>query len=310
MTYRDFIADLSGQLRITPAHSLKIVRTAPHRYRHYQIDKRNGGRRDIYHPTPELKAIQRWLVAEHFKRLPVSSCVAAYEDGCSVREHAQRHVRSNYFTKLDFSDFFPSIREGWIKRFLGESELGMDSETIDAVARLCCRWNGAEQPLALSIGAPSSPTLSNRILFELDSALEASARESGSVYSRYADDIYFSSRQRDVLGSLESSARHLISSLAPDLRLNETKTIRTSRKRRVVVTGLVVTSEHKVSLGRDKKREIRSRVFLWSCGRLDVDLIPELRGWLNYVADAEPSFISSLQRKFGADLVTRLATGP
>lgn len=309
MKNADLEQALSAYLRIKPPDFRQIVRTAPYRYRHYQIDKRNGGKRDIFHPTPELKAIQRWLVAKVLLNIPVSPSAMAYEKGCNIRDHARYHLKSNYFTKLDFSDFFPSIQLKWITRFLNESLPDYDNEAINSIARLTCRWAGAEMPLALSIGAPSSPALSNRMMFALDTALFEVAEVRNIVYTRYADDIYFSTTEANMLQDFEREARKIILEITPELRLNEQKTLHTSRKRKVLISGVGITPTRKLSIGRSFKRSVRTQVFLWSTGNLPAENASKLRGLLNFANDIEPEFLASLHRKFGDDLISRFLAG-
>ncbi|MBN8214529.1 MAG: retron St85 family RNA-directed DNA polymerase [Xanthomonadales bacterium] len=309
MKNADLERALSAYLRIKPPDLRQIVRTAPYRYKHYQIDKRNGGKRDIFHPSPELKAIQRWLVENVLLNIPVSPSAMGYEKGCSIRDHARQHLQSNYFTKLDFSNFFPSIQLDWITRFLLESLPDYDNEAIHSIARLACRWADAGMPLALSIGAPSSPALSNRIMFALDTALSEVASANDVTYSRYADDIYFSCAKANTLHDLEREARKIIIEMTPALRLNEQKTLHTSRKRKVLISGVGITSTRKLSIGRNLKRSIRTQVFLWSMGSLPAENFPKLRGLLNFANDIEPEFLASLHRKFGDDLIKRFLAG-
>lgn len=309
MKYADFELTISAYLRVNPSDFRQILRTAPYRYKHYQIDKRSGGKRDIFHPSPELKAIQRWMVAEVFSSIPVSPSAMAYERGCSIRGHAILHLKSNYFTKLDFSDFFPSIKIDWVKRFLCESFPDYDNETIFSIARLACRWGGAGMPLALSIGAPSSPALSNRMMFALDTALSDAASASNVIYSRYADDIYFSSSIANTLQAFERQARKIILEIAPELRLNERKTLHASRRRKVLISGVGITPTRNLSVGRELKRSIKTRIFLWSTGNLPVEDVSALRGMLSFVNDVEPEFLALLKRKFGEELIARLLAG-
>jgi RNA-directed DNA polymerase len=302
----ELIIALSNHLRIKSSEVQQIVRTSPYRYKHYQIDKRSGGKRDIYHPTPELKVIQRWLVSKIFSLCPVSHAASAYEHGSKIRDNAAQHIHSNYFLKLDFRDFFPSIDIFWINEFQKRSLPHLDSEARATVARLVCRWASSDKPLALSIGAPSSPAISNRILHELDQAILAISNPNDVTYTRYADDIYLSTRQPEILKDIERKVRAAIARTTPKLSLNEGKTLNLSRKRRVSITGLVVTPQRRISLGRDLKRQIKTEVHLWCAGKLRPETAATLRGLVSYAADVEPRFIDSLRLKFGSGIIFRL----
>lgn len=304
------LARLVRELNLSPGQAVKLVASAPYRYKHYTIPKRQSGVRHIHHPSRELKVVQRWLVDNFISQLPVHECVYSYRTGRNITQHADVHSRSNYLLSFDFSNFFPSITHSWVVEYLrGESENGriqLDDEAIRMVARLVCRYDSASSTLALSIGAPSSPALSNAILYSLDHDVSQMAYEAGVLYTRYADDVYFSTTHPKILQEVENEFRRIVGLVSPGLRLNETKTNRKSRKARRTVTGLVLTPTHEVSIGRSRKREIRTRVFLFSKGELTKEDSLSLSGLLSFASDAEPSFIFRLRRKFGDEIIDNL----
>jgi len=126
------------------------------------------------------------------------------------------------------------------------------------------------------------------------------------VYTRYADDLYISGRRSESVDQLHSFALKTIGAELPFLEVNEKKTQNLSRKRRMTVTGVRISSERRISLGREVKRSIRSRVHLAIKGELDYLLLPELRGMLAHAKSIEPSFYSALVRKFGSDSIFHL----
>lgn len=312
MNSLELVRAWSNMLRCSEQEVVKLIVSAPYRYRHYQIPKRAGGMRDIYHPTPELKAVQRWLNANMFGSLPIHESVCSYRVGSGVKDHARRHLDANYVLRLDFKDFFPSISVEWLANFfVKQSNAGLmpcDSGAANLIARMACRRGKKGGGMALSIGAPSSPIISNAILYEFDLAAFEFCSANGCEYTRYADDIYISSRMPNVIGRVEAEVRRLVSERLPLLLLNQDKTINTSRKRRIVVTGLNITSDRKISVGRELKREVKTQIYLWSVGRLDTVDASRLKGLLSYVKNVEPSFFDSLEAKFGVDLIERLVS--
>jgi hypothetical protein len=72
-----------------------IADTADKRYRTYEVDKRDGGKRTIEHPSRALKAIQRFLNRSCLKSLPVHDNATAYKKGASIRVNAEMHVNSD-----------------------------------------------------------------------------------------------------------------------------------------------------------------------------------------------------------------------
>lgn len=309
MNYTQLLIDSGKYCRSSPAQIEKILRSAPYRYRHYTVEKKSGGERHIYHPSPALKAVQRWLVHAPLMSLPVHECVYSYVKGRNIGLNAQVHAHSNFFVRFDFKDFFPSITSDVLGAFLRKSRdqgtIQLDDEAIAAVVRFACRAPSGSGRLALSIGAPSSPFLSNAILFDFDSEVSDRARRAGLLYTRYADDVYISGRSGAALSEFEAVFREIVRKRLPFISINEEKVAYRSRKRRVTVTGVNITSDRRVSVGRDLKRALRTKLFLALRGDLPAEDHSSLRGSIAYVMSIEPTFLDGLRAKFGAEKVNR-----
>lgn len=78
--------------------------------------------------------------------------------------------------------------------------------------------------------------------------------------------------------------------------------MRVPRKAKRVVTGLVLTPDRLISLGRDRKRAIRTKVYLYQIGKLSVEETTSSKGLLAFANDVEPRFISALRHKFMATI--------
>lgn len=297
-------------LRASPREIKTLIIRGPYQYKHYQIPKRTGGMRDIYHPTPNLKALQRWVASNLLCNLPIHQSVYSYRRGVGIRQHADAHVHSNFLLRLDFSDFFPSIDSEWLQDFLADQVrrgiLGCDSEAVPILIRILCRYEKRDGSLALSIGAPSSPLLSNAILFDADNLASLRCAELGCLYTRYADDIYVSSREKCKLNEAEMAVRQIFAENTPRLHFNERKTVNLSKKARRVVTGVTLTPDRKLSVGRELKRSIKTRVYLSITDNLPVDELMQLCGLIAYIRDVEPAFYDSLCKKFGDGPIEKL----
>lgn len=314
MNYSDFISEVSKVLRTSSVEVERIVISAPYRYKHYTIPKRDGSPRDIHHPSPALKAVQRWVVNDLLSELPVHDCVYSYRKGRNIAMHASQHSRSNYVTRFDFSDFFPSITGVVLRNLLaGSVEKGLlhfDGKVVEAVIRLVCRHNKNSNRLVLSIGAPSSPHLSNALLYDFDCEMAQIVERMKGIYTRYADDIYISSDSKDSIGKLEQAFMTIVGRKLPYLQVNQKKTQHLSRKRRMSVTGINITPQRKLSIGRDLKRSVKTQVFLALRGELQSDEINKLSGMLAHVSSVEPAFMESLVNKFGAESIRLLLSSP
>jgi len=128
------------------------------------------------------------------------------------------------------------------------------------------------------------------------------------MYSRYADDLFFSTTEPNVLRDVPSAVSETLGrlSIPSNLRLNVYKTRHFSKKKHRRVTGIVLTSEGGISPGRSLKRIIRAKVHKW--GTLSVDERRRVSGLLNYTAGIDPDFVNSLVLKYGSAAVHTVRT--
>ena len=165
-------------------------------YHKFDIKKKSGKARVINAPDRRLKMLQRkiadLLTPLYRRRNPVHGFVI----GRSVKTNAQSHLGSKFIVNFDLKDFFPSISYGRVTGVL--RSLGMKREVAEAIATICC-LNGT-----LPQGAPSSPILSNMVCFRLDRRLRELAKDARCIYTRYADDLSFSSYQ-PLMGLFETT---------------------------------------------------------------------------------------------------------
>lgn len=295
------LEETSTRLALSIAFLLKLSETASHRYKEYTIAKRTGGQRTIHHPARELKLVQNSLLRNVLMRLPVHTAATAYSKGSSIKRNAEMHVANNYLLRVDFQDFFPSLTGRDVIDLLENnrqklSETTVTDQDLNFIKQIVCRYD------ALTIGAPTSPQLSNAIMFEFDGIWAQRSQALEVTYTRYADDLYFSTDRPNVLeGILDSIRRYLFETHAPTLRINDKKTAFSSRKRRRLVAGLVLTSDRKISIGRGKKRLLKSLVNKLKHNELPADQFSHLMGWIAYLRSVEPVFVLALQKKYNLD---------
>ena len=297
LTQSDILHRMASDFAMLPSHLAQIVQTAPLRYKIFEIKKKSGGMREVAQPAREVKAIQRWVIHEIGPSLPLHSAATAYRDGSSIRHNAEAHVASRYMLKLDFTNFFPSILRSDLYLHLDRhcSHL-LDPSARKLIAHVCCWVRRRQPPLRLCIGAPSSPLMSNSLMFEFDSRLAALTEQDGVVYTRYADDLTLSSRERGRIDRYEDVVKGLLSDLQyPRLTLNAAKTVRASRAGKRVVTGLVLTPEGTVSIGRDRKRQIRAMYHQSLSKELSEKEAQRLSGLLAFAESIEPGFCQRLK---------------
>ena len=287
---------LSQQSKLTEGQLAYYAETASVRYRVYEIDKRDGGKRLIEHPSRPLKLLQRWINSSLIENLPVHRCATAYRKGAGIKLNVMRHARTNYTVRIDFQSFFPSFKISGIRKYLKhvrDNGTVLSLRDIEFIAKIVTRNS------ALTIGAPTSPKLTNAMMYEFDASLDLWCREKNLIYTRYADDIFVSAHKRDQLQNVRSKIATLCRKFPyAKLQINDDKTLHLSRKYHRSVTGMVISSTGHLSLGRDRKRMIRSLVFKHLNEKLGVEDYGKTVGLLAFAFDVEKTFYDSLGRKF------------
>lgn len=277
-----------------------LITTAPRRYKDHYIEKRNGrGKRLISQPTKELKFLQRLLLAQELNGLPIHEAAVAYREGYSIKRHAAPHASARYLLKLDFKDFFPSITaDALIHCLMGDKQY---SETdLWIIANIICRYDERSGRLKLSIGAPSSPFVSNYVMREFDDKLATFCNLKSVTYTRYADDLALSTSLPHVLDEVKEKISQLLKELPfLELALNNEKTVNVSTKNRRTLVGLTLSNDGHVSVGRNNKRLLRAQLHQASLGLLQPDEIATLRGKLAFLFGVDPKFVNSLCSRYG-----------
>jgi hypothetical protein len=164
-----------------------------------------------------------------------------------------------------------------------------------------------ETILRLSIGAPSSPMLSNILMWSFDEAVAKVAAEKAIQYTRYADDLTFSGQRigflKDMIDVVAEAARKVS---YPTLELNRDKTTFVTAARRRTVTGITLANQGIVGLGHDRKRLLSAKVHRALLGKLNNESVRKLAGELAFANAVEPQFIKWLENKYGQQTITRI----
>lgn len=163
------------------------------------------------------------------------------------------------------------------------------------------------QNLVMSIGAPSSPRLSNRMMYDIDNKINELCCENFVNYTRYADDLSFSTNRPDVLQAIYKGVVDIVDQHpSPDLEINKQKTVWTSRKHRRMVTGVTLTHDRELSIGRQRKRQVRAALHRFSLGQLSNEEVLKLKGELAFATDVEPSFVVRMKSRYGRGLIEQV----
>lgn len=216
-------------LGISPK-TIHSIRLNPRRhYRSFPLRKKDGTERQIDTPRTYLKVIQWWILDNILDSAKVADNVFGFVVGRSAIQNAQYHFGADHILNVDIQQFFPSILLNQVQAIY--STLGYPSDVCEMLAELCCLGGHVPQ------GAPTSPALANLVLADLDVELSSLATLNGCKYSRYADDLTFSSQTRiDDLFLLEVSNAVERAGFA----LKPAKTRFAGRGDRMEVTGVVI----------------------------------------------------------------------
>jgi hypothetical protein len=286
---------------------------APGSYKRYSVRKRSGhGWRIIYHPARPTKALQYALIETLIHRMHVHRSAMAYRRGLRspLKASALVHAPFCFSVHIDFKDFFPSIvPEDCFSLFERDEILGRPLTPSERDFIACTAFVRSGGRSQLAVGAPSSPSLSNAVMYDLDQGFSGFAEGKDGVYTRYADDLLFSCNAKgDCRRFVEFAEQKLKETHSPNLAINEAKTHFMSRATKRSITGLIVTPEGEVSIGRDRKRLVRSMVHRYkqyTRGERDFgkDRRKHLSGLLAFILDVEPDFYNRLVLKYGAETV-------
>lgn len=270
----------------------------------FRIEKRSGGSREIFHPSKKLKTIQYWLIHSVFNHMSVHDASMAYRGGISILHNANMHRSSRFFLKMDLEDFFPSISfndfipilRDWHSSAKPNWVLDRDAELL--IKRVCFYKNDR-----LAIGYPSSPIISNIVMSEFDSkvsTLIADEKYGKVIYTRYADDLVFSTDKKGACAEIKREMHTLIqATTSPNINVNHNKTrLGSSTGGSASVTGLKICSGGHITIHRKQKDHIRLLLSLYKKGTLNPEEEKSLLGHLSYCHYVAPDFYTKISKKY------------
>ena len=261
--------DVAALLDVSHAHLVYLLHKVPmeRRYREFRIPKRRGDSRIIRAPATTLKLVQRKLLqvleAVYEPRLVTHGFVEAR----SILTNAERHVGATWVLNVDLIDFFPSIHFGRVLGLFMARPYALPADAARRLSQICCHDGQLPQ------GAPTSPIVSNMICRPLDGALQRLAKRHGCTYTRFADDLTFSThaarfprRVAALSPGSPPSAVELGADLASALaKAGFTPNVRKQRLMHrtgsQVVTG--VTVNHNLNVRRTYVRQVRAMLHAW-----------------------------------------------
>lgn len=307
-------------------------------YRVFEIRRRTGKTpRLISTPLPSLMNVQRWILDNILSSLPTHPSSYAYENGKSIRMCAERHLGARWLVKMDLHDFFHNITEKDV--FDVFDRIGYSRLTSLELSRLCTRSASflvSQDPSRYKVpgrvysaipdyqtsylgfvpqGAPTSGAIANQVAMSLDYRLSMLADRDSCIYTRYADDLTFSSAgsfSRSDAINLIRRVTSIVESCGFIVHRKKTRIVTPGARK--IVLGLLVDTD-RVRL----PREISSRIVTHIRGVEEFGLpnhrthrgfsssfgfIRHVEGLLAYAHDIEPEWAAKMADRWGDALET------
>lgn len=311
--------DLSGMFLLsieTPSNLLKFFQTTylefeqiinHPSYIHYTIPKKKSGNREIYAPQEDLKYLQiklNYFLQGYYICIRPSFTVFGFVINpkyagkvCNILENAKPHIKKKYVLNIDLKDFFPSISAKRVKELFMSDVFDFNEEIATALT-LLTTYKGK-----LPIGAPTSPAISNFICLSLDKDLLKFSTLHNLTYTRYADDLTFSSNSQitsdHILDIINIIHDH-------QFKINEKKLRLQTSNQKQSVTGLTVNDQ--VNVDRKLLKKVRAMLHDLTTNGIDIatqrhfnlktETSYELKGKFIHRLEGYINFIGQIRGKY------------
>ena len=247
IVYRE-LSSLEQDLGISAKTLYAVSNNLGKHYRKVSLPKKSGGFRNLSVPDEVLKSIQKRIVDLLLIHMLVSRYAKAYRFGSSTLRNAKHQVVKRVVLKLDILHFFDSIRYSTVKDNVFPEEIY--AEPLRILLTMLCYHKDA-----LPQGAPSSPAITNIILYEFDEQVGQWCQDRGIAYTRYCDDMTFSGDfdPAEVIRFVRLELKKM------GFLLNEQKTRIQRPGQQQTVTGIVVNE--KLSIPADYRRKLWQELY-------------------------------------------------
>ncbi|NOQ73174.1 MAG: RNA-directed DNA polymerase [Crocinitomix sp.] len=289
-------------------------------YKRFKVPKKSGGYRLISAPMPRLKQAQTWILEEVLNKVKVHESAHGCVTGKSIKTNAEPHVAKAVVINQDVKNFFPSITYNRIKGvFLS---LGYSHQVAVIFALLCSEPKIVDIDLLgedyfaqkgerfLPQGSPCSPAITNILCRRLDFRLTGLAKKYNLSYTRYVDDLTFSSTEypdHSVVTKVLKYSRLIVKD--ENFRLHPDKLRVMKKGARQEVTGVVVNEKPNVS----KKTLKRFRALLFQIEKDGIEgkqwnrpgnVLAQIDGFANFIYQINPEKGARYKAQVAVILVT------
>ncbi len=334
LSYLHSLRHISHITNVHYVYLRNIIERNINPYDTFEIKKSNNKLRCISAPKAELKLVQRWILKEIISNIKPHWRCYSYHQDASILECAKQHLEAKWLIKMDIKDFFHSIQEGQVYQIF--KQLDYPPLVAFELARLCTingsgrdsvniehwiNYSKSKKKMPYSMGnnhlfgflpqgAPTSPQLSNIVFKKLDQQLQELAFENNLVFTRYADDLSFSTLNKDYS---RLDLLKLIKKVSNILKrggfiLNEKKTKLIPPSKSKLVLGLNVDS-NLIKLSKDYKKNLQFHVD--GIIRFGIEghasyrhfdtifgMLNHVLGKINFAISVDPIYGKKIERKF------------
>jgi RNA-directed DNA polymerase len=191
-------ADVARALEIQEGQLLYILykRDSSKHYRTFKIPKKSGGQRHIMAPEKSLNILQHKLLGILYPTYAPPTWVHGFVSKKGIVTNASEHVKKRFVLNVDLKDFYDHIHFGRVRGILMRPPYKFKDKVATVVAQIVTYDNRLPQ------GACTSPLMSNLVAWALDRKLVSLAKKYKLTFTRYADDITFSTSRKSISANM------------------------------------------------------------------------------------------------------------
>ena len=202
--------------------------------------------------TSDLYKINSALTEKLLNQIPINNSATGFVKGKCYFDFLEAHRKNEYFIRLDIRSFFHNIKvddvSNAISSYLPLINLKNNKESLNFVLdKLTIKVNDSFKNTAIKdkqiipIGFKSSPVVSNIVFRKIDIQIQKYCHSHNITYTRYADDMLFSSKKENIIHSSEFIKKISIYIFQLSLKLNTNKTIKA--KKLLSLNGYIIDSK-------------------------------------------------------------------
>jgi len=269
------LEDFSNLINLSKQTLFYLTNNIEQHYKSKTIKKKNGTNRFLSCPSTEIKALQSWILRNILDKIPLDHSATAFRKGFNLKNNVEKHLKNNFIIKIDIKDFFDSIPSLRVYTFF--KSLGYNKFIAFLLTKICSYNNCLPQ------GGVTSPTLSNIICTNMDRRIIGYLSKRNVTYTRYADDMIFSSNKSGIIFKAIEFVKKIIKQENFVINEEKFKVIRPGDKR--LITGLIINDNNEIRIGKERKKFLRAMIYNFVNNKSDN--VNQIKGWLAFLHDVD-----------------------